>query len=242
MEQIETPSTTDKALLLAAAVDLGIQVTASQCDQLVQLRTLLLDWNTRMNLTAITDPSAILVRHIIDAFTCIPASTQSQTDNGIRLLDIGSGAGFPALVLAIVCPQWQIVSIEATGKKVTFQQAVIEELGLNNAIAIAGRAETIIHTQGWRGSFTVVTARALAALPTLFEWCQPYVKPHGVTLAPKKGDFGAEFTQSMLVARMLGGEVPDQWTLPAALTDHNTDLADGRVIVRVRQQTVTPEQ
>lgn len=229
----------DIPFLRMAAATLNLALSDAQIAQFLRFRELLLDWNTRMNLTAITEPQAVLSRHFIDALTCLIAVPDPQREQPLRLLDVGSGAGLPGLALAIAFPHWQIVTLEATGKKVRFQEAVISELGLGNAIAVQGRAETLAVEAGWRGGFALVTARALAALPTLLEWCQPFAQVGGMTLAAKKGDLSAELTQGRRAAHLLGGTAPEALALPADLTAFVPDLADGRRIVRVRQQHLT---
>lgn len=231
--------TEDCAFLHAAAAALGVALDATQIARLLAFRDLLLDWNTRMNLTAITEPHAVLARHFVDALTCLVGVDPALRAQPLRVLDVGSGAGLPGLALAIALPHWQIVSLEATGKKVRFQEAVIEALKLANATVVQGRAETLAFEKGWRGGFAVVTARALAALPNLLEWCQPFAQMGGVVLAPKKGELDDELAQGSHAARLLGGALPTALPLPTALTALVPELADGRVIVQVRQQRLS---
>jgi 16S rRNA (guanine527-N7)-methyltransferase len=226
----------DAELLRAGAAALGLALDAAQIGQFLTLRDLLLEWNTRINLTAITEPRAVLVRHFLDALACVIGCDPSERAAPLRVLDVGSGAGLPGLALAIALPQWQITSLEATGKKVRFQEAAIAALGLANASAVQGRAETIAHEAAYRGTFAVVTARALAALPTLLEWCQPFTQINGCVLAPKKGALGDKLAQGARAARTLGGDPPEALPLPPDLLALAPDLADGRVIIRVRQR------
>src|SRR5260221_80623 len=158
-------SDAELAPLLEGAAALGVPLDAVQVERFACLRAMLLDWNTRVNLTAITDPAEVATRLFLDALTCLLALPAAAPHEPRALLDVGSGAGFPGLALAIACPRWQITSLEATAKKVRFQQAVIAELGLTNARTIAGRAEELAHTQDLRARFDVVTARAPAAPP-----------------------------------------------------------------------------
>src|SRR5260370_38965915 len=173
--------------LLEGAAALGVPLDAVQVERFVRLRAMLLDWKTRVNLTAITDPAEVATRLFLDALTCLLALPAAAPHEPLALLDVGSGAGFPGLALAIACPRWQITTLEATAKKVRFQQMVIAELGLTNTRTIAGRAEELAPTQDLRARFDVVTARALAALPALLEYCAPFAHVGGVVLAPKKG-------------------------------------------------------
>src|SRR2546425_11767965 len=138
--------------------------------QFLRYRQELLDWNTRMNLTAITDPGEVLIKHFLDSLSLLMVYDRPEA----RLLDIGAGAGFPGLPLKIARPQWHVVLLEATGKKVTFLRHIIETLQLKDVVAVHGRAEELAHKAEYRGSFTVVTARAVASLPALLEYAAPF--------------------------------------------------------------------
>src|SRR5712691_5224577 len=117
----------------------GALVAARFLEQFLRYREELLDWNTRINLTAITDPEKILLKHFLDSLSLLSVYDKPEA----RVLDIGAGAGFPGLPLKIVRPQWKIVLLEATGKKVTFLQHVIETLHLRGIKAVHGRAEEL---------------------------------------------------------------------------------------------------
>ncbi len=228
----------DERLLAAAGRAVGVELAPDQIARMLRLRDLLLEWNQRVNLTAIVEPRAVLALHLIDSLACLVGCDPRAGD--ARVLDMGSGAGFPALVLAIARPDWRVASLEATGKKVRFQQAAIADLDLTNITATQGRAEDLTHDPAWRGRFDVVVARAVAALPVLLEWLQPFARVGGVTLAPKKGDLTAELAGGARAAAILGGAPPEPLALPVALTTLSPELADGRVIVRVRQLSPAP--
>src|SRR5947209_11733628 len=134
--------------------------------QFLRYRQELLDWNTRFNLTAITDPGEVLIKHFLDSLSLLLVYDKP----GTRLLDIGAGAGFPGLPLKIVRPDWHVTLLEATGKKVTFLQHVIETLQLQNVVVVHGRAEELAHKPEYRAAFNVITARAVASLPVLLEY------------------------------------------------------------------------
>lgn len=226
-------------LLLEAAATMKLTLSDQQIARMLTFRTLLLDWNERVNLTAITEPHTVLARHFIDALTCLYACDPKLRQLPMRVLDVGSGGGLPGLALAIAQPNWTVVSIDGTGKKIRFQETVITELGLTNARAVHGRAEVFAHENAWRASFNIVTARALATLPTLLEWCLPFLQIGGLSLAPKKGDLATELEQGARAAKILGGAAPEIVQLPPALTHLVPDLADGRVLVRVKQLSPT---
>lgn len=200
--------------------------------QFLRLRQELLDWNTRVNLTAITDPVDVLLKHFLDSLTLLEVGSAKRA----RVLDIGAGAGFPGLPLKLARPQWELVLLEATGKKVAFQRHIIEALGLQAIEAIHGRAEEIAHKPGYRGSFDLVTARAVASLPALLEYAAPFCRVGGRILLPKKGDLAAELEQGKRAASALGllFKADQRVTLPG--------LDDGRRILVWEQVKLCPPQ
>jgi 16S rRNA (guanine527-N7)-methyltransferase len=227
----------DLAVLVEGAAALGLMLDAEQVERFARYRELLLDWNSRINLTAITDPEEVVTRHFLDSLTCAPL-LQSITPSRAtpRLLDVGAGAGFPGLPLAIALPNWDVTLLEATGKKVRFLEAVIGELGLTNAHALAGRAEEVAHKPAYRARFDTVTARAVASLPTLLEYCAPFARVGATLIFPKKGDLADEIAAGQRAAPLLGARLLDTVlvTLPA--------LADGRVLLVARQERPCPPQ
>jgi 16S rRNA (guanine527-N7)-methyltransferase len=153
-----------------------------------------------------------------------------------RLLDIGAGAGFPGLPLKIVRPQWQVLLLEATGKKVLFLQHIIETLHLKNVVAVQGRAEELARISEYRASFDSVTARAVASLPTLLEYAAPFCRVGGQIILPKKGELVEELAQGKRAAEQVGAVLKDDVavTLPG--------LADGRRLLVWEQVRKCPAQ
>jgi 16S rRNA (guanine527-N7)-methyltransferase len=180
--------------------ELGLELTEHQSKQFLHYQQELLDWNTRMNLTAITDPEEVLIKHFLDSLSLLMVYDPPNA----RLLDIGAGAGFPGLPLKIVRPQWHVVLLEATGKKVSFLQHVIETLQLEDVMAVHGRAEELAHKAEYRDSFDMVTARAVASLSTLLEYAAPFCRVGGQIIFPKKGDLTAELAQGKRAALQVG--------------------------------------
>src|SRR5437667_1027723 len=154
----------------------------------------------------------------------------------VRLLDIGAGAGFPGLPLKIVRPQWHVVLLEATGKKVSFLQHVIEILQLEDVVAVHGRAEELAHKAEYRASFDVVTARAVASLPTLLEYSAPFCRVGGQIVLLKKGAMEDEITLGKRAAKEVGAVLKSDVavTLPG--------LTDGRRLLVWEQQKLCPKQ
>jgi len=200
--------------------------------QFLQLRQELLGWNTRVNLTAITDPTEVLLKHFLDSLSLLNVYEAEQA----RVLDIGAGAGFPGLPLKIARPQWEVVLLEATGKKVNFQRHIIETFGLQNIEALHGRAEELARKPIYRATFDLVTARAVAALPVLLEYAAPFCRVGGQLLLPKKGELAEELEQGKRAAHVLGltfkADIPV--TLPG--------LQDSRRILVWEQVKLCPSQ
>ncbi len=219
---------TEESILSA----LGRLAGAERIPQFLRLRQELVDWNMRVNLTAITDPTEVLLKHFLDSLALLEVHDPAQA----RVLDIGAGAGFPGLPLKLARPQWDLVLLEATGKKVSFQRHIIETLGLAAIEAIHGRAEEIAHRPAYRGTFDIVTARAVAALPALLEYAAPFCRVGGRILLPKKGDLAAELEQGQRAAHVLG---------LAFKADQRVDLPgldDGRRILVWEQIRPCPPQ
>ena len=211
---------------------LHLQLSQHQVEQLLHYCQELLDWNTRMNLTAITNPEEVWLKHFLDSLSLLSVYDKPQT----RLLDIGSGAGFPGLPLKIVRPEWQVTLLEATGKKVTFLRHIIDLLQLPNVIAIHGRAEEFAHKPEYRATFDLVTARAVASLPTLLEYTAPFCRVGGIIILPKKGELAEELAQGSRVAPLVGAALKAD--VPVTLPG----LDDGRRLPVWEQKKLCPEQ
>lgn len=165
----------------------------TQCAQFERYFELLVDWNSRMNLTAITDPQGVCEKHFLDSLLLLE---DVQFGEGECLIDVGTGAGFPGIPLAIVCPGLQVDLLDSLRKRVGFLQAVIDELGLTNAAAYHDRAELFAKQAARRDHYDWATARAVARLPLLSEYCLPFVKKGGTFIACKGPDGAAELDEA----------------------------------------------
>ncbi|MCA9907746.1 MAG: 16S rRNA (guanine(527)-N(7))-methyltransferase RsmG [Anaerolineae bacterium] len=193
----------------------------------------LLVWNERINLTAITDPDGVMIRHFLDSLTLMKVL---ELRPGLRVIDVGSGAGFPGLPLQIAYPQFAMTLLEATGKKVSFLQHMIDTLKLPNVQALKGRAEEIGQMQAHRATYDVAVARAVARLPILLEYLMPLVQVGGVCIAMKGKTAHSEVESSRHALTILGGRLDriEAFQLPGVEETH--------YLVMVEKTAPTPTQ
>ncbi len=193
--------------ILSGASKLNLPFTVSQADALLLLRDLLIEWNARFNLTALTDDASILTLHFLDSLTALPAiaALQAQHKRPLTLIDVGTGAGFPGLPLKIALPDLNVTLMDSTAKKVQFCSEAIRSLRLAGARAVHGRAEEAGHLPQHREQYDVVIARAVAPLPTLVEYLLPLTRVGGLCICMKGSDAQIEATQSAGAISKLGG-------------------------------------
>lgn len=222
-------------ILVKGAHGLGFTLTPRQVEQFRLYYETLVDWNSRMNLTAITELDAVQVRHFVDSLT-VGAALVAELGGppprqGFWLADIGTGAGFPGVPLKILWPHITLHLADSVGKKTMFLRDLCGGvLGLNGVEVFTERAEDMGQNRKHRGRYNAVTARAVAALPVLCEYCLPLVRVGGVFLAPKKGDISQEIEEAQRASRQLGGKGPTEhsFTLPGD-DEQRLVLAFGKV-------------
>ena len=195
-----------EALLLQA----GVPVEPDRIAALNVYLRMLADWNTRMDLTSVPD-AEMARRHFLDSL--LPLTRAEYFPQGIRLIDVGTGAGFPGLALAVARPDFQVTLLEAQGKRCQFLRAVCDELGLTNVTVIQERAEVSGHAEGLREAYDRAVARAVAPLNVLCEYLLPFVKPGGYALCWKGPAVSDEMEDGAAAARKLGGSVEAPVTL-----------------------------
>ena len=213
----------------------GLEDYLGAGEALFALTERMLEVNQHLNLTAITEPEAVILRHYADSLILAPMIPQNA-----RVADIGSGAGFPALPLAIARPDLSLTAIDGTGKRVRYMTETAEILGLTNFTALTLRAEDGGRDPAMRGKFDVATARAVAALPILSELCLPYVKVGGLFLAMKSREAEEELVAASRAIRILGGG--DVSLETRSLTSPAEPEPLTRTIVSVRKLSPTPAQ
>lgn len=225
----QTPSF-DTALLQGAR-ELGLSFSQDQHSEFARLVEHLVDWNSRMNLTAVRDPTGIAVKHILDSLTCLAAV--SFPDRA-RVLDVGTGAGFPGLVLKIARPDLDVTLLDSTQKKLSFIDHALLALGLTHAQSLFGRAEELGYGEPHREAYDIVVARAVAPMRILSELCLPFVCVGGTFLAMKGPSVAAEIHASSSTVTRLGGRfaTPVHFDLPFG--------GGERAIIPIHKSHLTP--
>jgi 16S rRNA (guanine527-N7)-methyltransferase len=222
--------------LIKGARELNITLTGHQLAAFETCYRELVAWNQHFNLTAITDWEGVLVRHFLDSLSCLKALPRAELAAGARIIDVGTGAGFPGLPLKIVCPGMRLTLLEATGKKVAFLEHLVRVLGLKGVEAIHGRAEELGHNPAHRERYDWALARAVAEMPTLTEYLLPLVRVGGAVLAQKGEGAAAEVHGADAAIATLGGRV--RQLVPVELRG----LAETRYLVVVDKVAATPEK
>lgn len=222
--------------LLRGARELGITLKENHLSLFQTYYEELVEWNRRFNLTAITDYEGVQVRHFLDSLSCLLVLPRAELQAGARVIDVGTGAGFPGLPLRIVCPGMRLTLLEATRKKVDFLEHLLGRLGLSDVEVIHARAEELGHRPGYREGYDWAIARALAEMPTLVEYLLPLVRVRGAILAQKGENAPAEVHAAEEAIRILGGRV--RKLVPVDL--HG--LAETRYLVIVDKVAATPEK
>lgn len=185
---------------------LGEPPTPQQVILFAHYANLLLEWNKKINLTAITKPEEIVVKHFFDSLSLL-AILDPIANQSLKLIDVGSGAGFPGMALAIMRPTWQVTLVESIRKKADFLQLVVNKLGLKQVNVVRERAETLGKQKRYRESYDVAVARAVAALPVLAEYCLPFVRVGGCWVAQKGPKVKEELGSSRNAFGQLGGKL-----------------------------------
>lgn len=168
--------------LCAALKEWNIDIDNSKLEKFEQYMDLLLEWNKKMNLTAITDPEQIVIEHFMDSISLLKFHMIKESKS---LIDVGTGAGFPGLPLKIMLPEIKLVLLDSLRKRTDFLHKVVEELELDNVLIIHGRAEDMGQDEEFREKFDIVVSRAVAPLRILLEYCVPFVKLGGYFVSYK---------------------------------------------------------
>ncbi|MBM3181358.1 MAG: 16S rRNA (guanine(527)-N(7))-methyltransferase RsmG [Chloroflexi bacterium] len=219
------------SLINDARMLFNVHLTARQVMALITYERELLDWNQKFNLTAIRDVESIRTKHFLDSYSCVLAW---KANPPLRLVDVGTGAGFPGLPLKIIYPNMHVTLVESVGKKAMFCQHIVSKLGLEDVEVIHTRVEGVGQNPAHRETYDYAVARAVANLNILSEYLLPLVKIGGTMLAPKGESGPAEAQSAEKAMKLLGGKLKQ--LIPVNLPG----VADDRYLVLVDKVAATP--
>lgn len=194
----------NKEFLLSEMNNIGISLSDHQVDQFLKYYDLLIEWNSFMNLTAITDYEEVVTKHFVDSLVLSKVYDLKQT---LNLIDIGTGAGFPGIPLKIVFPQIQVILLDSLKKRINFLDEIIRSLNLSDIVAVHGRAEDFAKQKEMRDSYDICVSRAVANLSSLTELCLPFVKVGGRFISYKSEKVSDELETAKNAITQTGGEL-----------------------------------
>ena len=198
----------NKELLKSNAASLGVELNDEALEKFDMLAELLIEQNKTMNLTAITDPDEVVIKHFADSVSLFSVI---NPENGAKILDLGTGAGFPGIPLLITRPDINLTMVDSTAKKLRYVADTVERLGLE-AETLHARAEEAGKSPDYREQYDIVCSRAVAALNVLSEYCLPFVKVGGVFVAMKSAKAEEEIADAKKAIGILGGKIIDKKT------------------------------
>lgn len=191
-----------KKIMIDNLKELRIKLSDLQLEQFYEYMNILIEWNKFMNLTGITEPNEIIIKHFIDSLTVL-----NKIDEESTIIDIGTGAGFPGIPIKIALPETKIVLLDSLNKRIKFLDAVVDKLQLKNIETLHGRAEDYGKDKRYRAKYDVAIARAVAPLNILLEYLMPFVKIGGTCLCMKGLNSEEEISKSANAVKELGGEL-----------------------------------
>lgn len=200
-------------------------------DQFQNYMDSILEWNEKVNLTAITDKDEFIKKHYIDSLACAGCS---QIEHAKTIIDIGTGAGFPGIPLAIIYPNKKFLLLDSLNKRLKIIEELASEIGINNVTVLHGRAEEVAQKKEYREQFDFCVSRAVANLAVLSEYCIPFVKVGGYFAAYKTGNAEDEINESLKAIKILGGVIEDR----KAVNIDDFDLDHQIVMIRKMNKTL----
>jgi len=218
--------------LIKGVGDLNIELSEIQVNNFIKYKDLLKEWNKKINITAITEDDEIDIKHFLDSLTPV---TTGLLDKNIKLIDIGTGGGFPGLPLKIYNEELNVTLLDSLNKRITFLKEVIDTLGLDNIEAIHGRAEELGRDEKHREQYDISISRAVASLNTLSEYCMPFVKVGGHFISMKGPDVEDELKDAEKAIKTLGGKLVKVESIKIP----QSDIVHSLIIVEKIKETPT---
>ena len=217
-----------KKVLYEKTKQIGIELTEEQLEKFYLYMNILLEWNEKINLTAITNEEEIILKHFVDSLTI-----NKYIEDSKSLIDVGTGAGFPGIPIKILRQDLKIILLDSLNKRINFLNEVIEKLELKNIECIHGRAEEFGKNKNYREKYDISTSRAVANMSTLSEYLIPFVKIGGKVLAMKGDKAEEELEEAKKAIKLLGGKVEniDNFYLP------NSDIKRSIIIIKKIEKT-----
>ena len=221
----------DPSILIDGCEQLGIHLSRKQVQQFVRYYRMLYEKNQVMNLTAVTEWKEVQTKHYLDSLLLVRSVDLTEQ---LRVMDLGTGAGFPGIPLKIAFPHLSVLLADSLKKRILFLNEVIQELELSDIETIHGRAEELGRQSRYREQHDLVVSRAVANLSSLSEYCLPFVKTGGYFVSYKSADIDEEFRSAGNAIRILGGDDPQRMIWPLPCTEME------RAFVKIRKKSGTP--
>jgi len=197
----------DENILIDGCQKMGININNEQIRKFSRYLELLVQWNQKINLTSLKTPQEIIIKHFLDSISCVKVINKYINTEGISVIDVGTGAGFPGIPIKIICPSIRLFLLEARNKKTIFLEKVTEEINFQKVKILNGRAETFGKSVDYREKYDIVVSRAVAHLNVLTEYCLPLVRVGGLFVAQKGRSYKKETEKSLKTIQVLGGEL-----------------------------------
>lgn len=197
----------DENILIDGAQRLGINLNEGQIKKFSRYLDLLVQWNQKINLTSLKTPQEIIIKHFLDSISCIKVINKYIDSEGVNVIDVGAGAGFPGIPIKIICSSVRLSLLEARKKKTIFLEKVTEEMNFQQVKILNGRAETFGKGADHRERYDIAISRAVAHLNVLSEYCLPLVRVGGLFVAQKGRSYKKETEKSFKTIQVLGGEI-----------------------------------
>ena len=197
----------DENILIDGAQKMGINLYKEQIKKFSRFLELLVQWNQKINLTSLKTPRGIIIKHFLDSISCVKVINKYSDTEGINIIDVGAGAGFPGMPIKIICPSIRLSLLEARKKKALFLEKIIGEMNFQQVEILNGRAETFGKSEDYRERYDIAISRAVARLNVLSEYCLPLVRVGGLFVAQKGRSYKEETEKSLKTVQVLGGEL-----------------------------------